>query len=53
MSLGKVITLSDGSKVPQIGLGTWLSKPKEVENAVSDYIRLSYSIQASLLLSAL
>ena len=35
MSLGKTITLSNGSKIPQIGLGTWLSKPNEVENAVS------------------
>jgi len=34
MSLGKTITLSNGAKLPQIGLGTWLSKPNEVENAV-------------------
>jgi hypothetical protein len=34
MSLGKNLTLSNGATVPQIGLGTWLSKPKEVENAV-------------------
>jgi L-glyceraldehyde reductase len=35
MSFGKTITLSNGSKIPQIGLGTWRSKPNEVENAVS------------------
>lgn len=35
MSLGKIVTLSSGSPLPQIGLGTWLSQPKEVENAVS------------------
>jgi L-glyceraldehyde reductase len=35
MSLGKTITLSNGSKIPQIGLGTWRSNPNEVENAVS------------------
>ena len=34
MSFGKTITLSTGQKIPQIGLGTWLSKPNEVENAV-------------------
>lgn len=35
MSLKQIVTLSTGAKLPQIGLGTWLSKPKEVENAVS------------------
>jgi L-glyceraldehyde reductase len=35
MSLGKTIPLSDGTSIPQIGLGTWLSEPNEVENAVS------------------
>lgn len=34
MSLRKVITLNTGATIPQIGLGTWLSKPHEVENAV-------------------
>jgi len=34
MSLGNTITLSNGVKLPQIGLGTWLSEPKEVEFSV-------------------
>jgi L-glyceraldehyde reductase len=34
MSFGKIVTLSSGTPIPQIGLGTWQSKPKEVENAV-------------------
>lgn len=34
MSFGNILTLSNGDKLPQIGLGTWLSKPHEVENAV-------------------
>ena len=34
MSYGKVLSLSTGAQIPQIGLGTWLSKPHEVENAV-------------------
>lgn len=43
MSLGKYITLRSGIKIPQIGLGTWLSKPKEVENAVCIILDLSKS----------
>lgn len=42
MSLGKIITLSSGSPLPQIGLGTWLSKPKEVEHAVEYAVRNGY-----------
>ena len=42
MSLGKHLTLSTGAKIPQIGLGTWLSKPKEVENAVEIAVRHGY-----------
>ncbi|KAI0684862.1 Aldo/keto reductase [Cerioporus squamosus] len=42
MSFGKTITLSTGQKIPQIGLGTWLSKPNEVENAVEVAIRAGY-----------
>ncbi|KAJ7188974.1 NADP-dependent oxidoreductase domain-containing protein [Mycena filopes] len=42
MSLGKIITLSSGTPLPQIGLGTWQSKPKEVENAVETAVRNGY-----------
>ncbi|PPQ64538.1 hypothetical protein CVT24_008440 [Panaeolus cyanescens] len=42
MSFGKTITLSSGQELPQIGLGTWLSKPHEVENAVEIAVRNGY-----------
>ncbi|KAI0785731.1 Aldo/keto reductase [Abortiporus biennis] len=42
MSEGVYLTLSSGAKIPQIGLGTWLSKPKEVENAVEIAVRNGY-----------
>ncbi|TFK44982.1 NADP-dependent oxidoreductase domain-containing protein [Crucibulum laeve] len=42
MSFGKIITLSSGAPLPQIGLGTWLSKPHEVENAVEYAVRNGY-----------
>ncbi|KAG6853663.1 hypothetical protein C0991_002461 [Blastosporella zonata] len=42
MSLGKHITLSTGAQLPQIGLGTWLSLPKEVEHAVEYAVRNGY-----------
>ncbi|KAG6828279.1 hypothetical protein H0H92_008551 [Tricholoma furcatifolium] len=42
MSFGKHIELSTGAKLPQIGLGTWLSKPKEVEHAVEYAVRSGY-----------
>nr|UOP57069.1 putative aldo-keto reductase family 1 member A1 [Thecaphora frezii] len=42
MSLNKTITLNDGNKIPQIGLGTWLSKPGEVEAAVVHAINAGY-----------
>lgn len=32
-----LLPLRDGYKIPQLGLGTWLSKPHEVENAVNIY----------------
>lgn len=42
MSFRKFITLSTGARMPQIGLGTWLSKPKEVERAVEIAVRNGY-----------
>ncbi|KAJ7935374.1 NADP-dependent oxidoreductase domain-containing protein [Mycena leptocephala] len=42
MSFGKILTLSSGTPLPQIGLGTWMSKPKEVENAVEIAVRNGY-----------
>ncbi|KAF9478144.1 Aldo/keto reductase [Pholiota conissans] len=42
MSFGNYLTLSDNSKIPQIGLGTWMSKPKEVEKAVEIAVRNGY-----------
>jgi L-glyceraldehyde reductase len=42
MSLKRTITLANGALFPQIGLGTWLSKPHEVENAVEIAIRAGY-----------
>ncbi|KAJ6497422.1 NADP-dependent oxidoreductase domain-containing protein [Mycena sanguinolenta] len=42
MSFGKIVTLSSGTPIPQIGLGTWLSKPKEVETAVEIAVRNGY-----------
>ncbi|KIK33591.1 hypothetical protein CY34DRAFT_99325, partial [Suillus luteus UH-Slu-Lm8-n1] len=34
MSFKKVIKLNTGASIPEIGLGTWLSQPNEVENTV-------------------
>ncbi|KJA29882.1 hypothetical protein HYPSUDRAFT_60730 [Hypholoma sublateritium FD-334 SS-4] len=42
MSFGNIINLADGSTIPQIGLGTWMSKPKEVENAVEIAVKNGY-----------
>ncbi|EIW54209.1 Aldo/keto reductase [Trametes versicolor FP-101664 SS1] len=42
MSFGKTLALSTGATIPQIGLGTWLSKPNEVERAVEHAIRSGY-----------
>ncbi|KAH9454580.1 hypothetical protein MJO28_007583 [Puccinia striiformis f. sp. tritici] len=42
MSDKAMITLSNGVKMPQIGLGTWLSKPNEVKNAVTHALKSGY-----------
>ncbi|XP_055334026.1 1,5-anhydro-D-fructose reductase-like isoform X2 [Paramacrobiotus metropolitanus] len=36
------LTLNSGHKIPVIGLGTWQSKPGEVQQAVEDAIDLGY-----------
>lgn len=45
MSFGKTLRLSTGASIPQIGLGTWLSKPKEVEFAVRSVVHLLICLQ--------
>jgi len=42
MSLGITFTLNDGKKIPAVGLGTWLSKPGEVANAVEWALKAGY-----------
>ncbi|KAL4913419.1 NADP-dependent oxidoreductase domain-containing protein [Aspergillus aurantiobrunneus] len=42
MSLGRSFKLNSGYSIPAIGLGTWLSKPHEVENAVEAALRSGY-----------
>ncbi|KAG1716224.1 hypothetical protein ID866_964 [Astraeus odoratus] len=42
MSFGKAITLNTGRTIPQIGLGTWLSKANEAESAVEIAVRNGY-----------
>lgn len=42
MSLKTNLPLNDGNQIPQIGLGTWLSKPGEVEHAVEQAVKDGY-----------
>ncbi|KAJ5227663.1 NADP-dependent oxidoreductase domain-containing protein [Penicillium chrysogenum] len=42
MSLGRTFKLNSGHDIPAIGLGTWLSKSHEVENAVEAALRRGY-----------
>ncbi|KAL4966247.1 NADP-dependent oxidoreductase domain-containing protein [Aspergillus stella-maris] len=42
MSLGRFFKLNSGYRIPAIGLGTWLSKPHEVESAVESALRAGY-----------
>ncbi|WFD30626.1 D/L-glyceraldehyde reductase [Malassezia sp. CBS 17886] len=42
MSHHKTIALNDGNSIPQVGLGTWLSEPKEVGAALEHAIKAGY-----------
>ncbi|KAL2864199.1 aldo/keto reductase [Aspergillus lucknowensis] len=42
MSLGRSFKLNSGYDIPAVGLGTWLSEPNEVENAVEHALRVGY-----------
>lgn len=42
MSFHETIKLNDGNSIPAIGLGTWLSKPGEVKNAVVHAVKGGY-----------
>lgn len=42
MSRNSIVTLNNGLKMPQIGLGTWLSKPNEVKHAVTHALKTGY-----------
>lgn len=42
MSFQETATLNDGNKIPLIGLGTWLSEPGKVKDAVEIAIRVGY-----------
>ncbi|KAK6024431.1 oxidoreductase, aldo/keto reductase family protein, partial [Ostertagia ostertagi] len=41
---GPTITLSNGTKMPQVGLGTWQSKPEEVKAAVKTAVEAGYRL---------
>lgn len=38
----KTYTLNTGAKIPALGLGTWQSKPNEVEKAVEIALKKGY-----------
>ncbi|KAL1925507.1 uncharacterized protein VTP21DRAFT_390 [Calcarisporiella thermophila] len=42
MSLGRAFKLNTGSLMPAVGLGTWLSKPNEVQHAVEVALEAGY-----------
>ncbi|KAF9888769.1 hypothetical protein FE257_008345 [Aspergillus nanangensis] len=43
MASGRTFKLNSGYEIPAVGLGTWLSKPHEVENAVEHALRSGYT----------
>ncbi|GAO52371.1 Aldo/keto reductase [Saitoella complicata NRRL Y-17804] len=42
MSTGRTFTLNTGDKIPALGLGTWLSEPNQVEEAVYHALKTGY-----------
>ncbi|KAJ5280766.1 hypothetical protein N7478_006138 [Penicillium angulare] len=42
MATGRAFKLNSGYEIPAVGLGTWLSKPHEVEDAVEHALRSGY-----------
>ncbi|KAH0808360.1 hypothetical protein GEV33_014435 [Tenebrio molitor] len=42
MVVAPLVTLNNGHKCPQLGLGTWLSAPGEVQNAIKHAIDVGY-----------
>lgn len=42
MSSESTFELSNGARIPKIGLGTWLAEPDEVEKAVEIAVKLGY-----------
>ncbi|KAL1919304.1 uncharacterized protein VTP21DRAFT_1997 [Calcarisporiella thermophila] len=42
MSLGRTFKLNTGYTIPAVGLGTWLSKPHEVQHAVETALEVGY-----------
>lgn len=44
MILNEAYTLSNGVKIPKIGLGTWMLSDKEAETAVKEAISLGYRL---------
>ncbi|KAF7175666.1 hypothetical protein CNMCM7691_009673 [Aspergillus felis] len=42
MSLGRKFKLNSGYEIPAVGLGTWRSAPREVEDAVATALRVGY-----------
>ena len=36
------VKLNSGESIPQLGLGTWLSKPGEIGQAIRDALHIGY-----------
>ncbi|KAL4781785.1 NADP-dependent oxidoreductase domain-containing protein [Aspergillus varians] len=42
MALGRTFKLNTGHEIPAVGLGTWQSKPNEVQEAVAAALKIGY-----------